>query len=109
MTAARAGARGRLRSAALAGLLAAPLLAGCGTINSYASGCPAPFSGVRTDREYLRSVQSFRSDALRWVMLTGDLPLSALLDALTLPIGAWAEQPPPSPVSPGCLWAIPRR
>ena len=97
------------RRAALAVLPIALGLAGCGTVNSYADGCPAPFSGVRTDREYLRDVRTFDGGALRWVMVTGDLPLSALADTLTLPIGAWARQAPPAPVSPGCRWAIPHR
>jgi uncharacterized protein YceK len=95
------------RTLRVVGLLIAPLgLAGCGTINSYANGCPAPYSGVSTDRAYLRTVSSFGSDALRWAMLTSDLPLSLVVDTVTLPIAIWAERPPPAPVSPGCLWAI---
>lgn len=101
--------RRRRARAGLATLLAAAPLSACGTINSYASGCPAPFSGVRTDREYLLDLEGFGEDALRWVMVGADLPLSAVVDLATLPIGALAESPPPVPVSPGCRWAIPRR
>ena len=90
-------------------IAAAALLTGCGTINSYANGCPAPYSGVRTDHEYLSDVGPFPGDGLRWLMVTGDLPLSAVVDTLTLPIGAWARRPPPTPVVPGCHWAIPQR
>jgi uncharacterized protein YceK len=84
-------------------------LCACGTINSYAGGCPAPFSGVRTDHEYLSQLDTFLEDGLEWLRLGADLPLSAVADTLTLPVGVWAQQPPPQPVSPGCLWAVPRR
>ena len=84
-------------------------LCACGTINSYASGCPAAYSGVRTDHEYLGELDSLVADGLEWLRIAADLPLSAVADTLTLPIGVWAQQPPPTPVSPGCHWAIPRR
>lgn len=107
---ARTSGRAVGRRAAAAWLLLAGLaLGGCGTINSYASGCPAPWSGVRTDREYLRDLEPLPGGAVGWLMVTGDLPLSAIADTLTLPLGAWVEHPPPTPVSPGCRWAIPHR
>jgi uncharacterized protein YceK len=83
-------------------------LAGCGTINSYASGCPAPYSGVRVDDEYLDDLGSFGEDGFDWVTISLDLPLSAILDTLTLPIALSFEQAPPAPVSPGCGWAANR-
>jgi uncharacterized protein YceK len=101
---------GHLRQAGRWGALLALLaLAGCGTLNSYASGCPAPFSGVRTDNEYLGDLGSFSEDGFDWVTTLGDMPLSAVLDLVTLPIGIVAEHPPPEPVSPGCRWAIRER
>jgi uncharacterized protein YceK len=90
-------------------LLAVLPLAACGTINSWAGGCPAPFSGVRTDRQYLRDLGSFRENTVDWVRIPADLPLSAITDTVTLPLAWWFEHPPPTPVSPGCRWAIPRR
>ena len=105
----RPGSRPARRPAAALLALALLTLPACGTINSYASGCPAPFSGVRTDHEYLSQLDSFLGDGLEWLRLGADLPLSAVADALTLPVGFWAERPPPQPVSPGCLWAVPRR
>ena len=105
-----AGLRGRARRPWGTALVAsALLLPGCGTINSWASGCPAPSSGIRTGGEYIRDLGSFCEDPAGWVMLPADMPLSAIADTLTLPIAWWFEQPPPTPVSPGCRWAIPRR
>jgi uncharacterized protein YceK len=90
-----------------AALLTGAAMLGCGTVNSYSSGCPAIFSGVRTDRTYLQDDERPASDFTSLLLVGGDLPLSALADLVTLPIGAWAAQAPPEPVSPGCRWAAP--
>ena len=81
------------------------LVAGCGTINSYASGCPGVYSGVHYDRDLLKVYRSDLATAgsegrLRnafdpWAVAL-DLPISALADAVTLPLG-WALRSHPVP------------
>jgi uncharacterized protein YceK len=80
------------------------LLAGCGTVNSFASACPAPYSGVKTDLEYLRSFgPGDLGDA--WLVPL-DLPVSLLGDTAMLPISAFAQPAPePYPLGLGCRWA----
>jgi uncharacterized protein YceK len=86
-------------------LIPLSLLLGCGTINSYASGCPGIYSGVHYDRDLL---SVYRNDLatgapearLRnvwdpWVVSL-DLPLSAMADVVTLPMG-WALRSHPTP------------
>lgn len=104
------GPRGRVRRRWGAALVAAALLLpACGTINSWAGGCRAPYSGIRTDVQYIRDFGSFGEDFVGWLTIPPDMPLSAIADTLTLPVAWGFEQPPPTPVSPGCRWAIPLR
>jgi len=77
----------------------------CGTVTSYASGCPGPLSGVLTDTELLRRLDATGNQTFDWLVITPDLPLSALADLLSMPIAMALEHPPPAPVSPGCYWA----
>ena len=80
------------------------LLAGCGTVNSFANACPAPYSGVRTDLDYLRSagVEDLW-DAWMWPL---DLPVSLLGDTAALPATSFLEPAqPPYPLGFGCGWA----
>jgi uncharacterized protein YceK len=67
------------RPAPLAAALLALLLGGCGTILSLSphEGGLSPYSGVRTDIELIPDVMP---------LLVLDLPLSAVLDTLLLPI-----------------------
>lgn len=91
-----------LRRALAIALLAVPLLAGCGTINSYASSCPGSYSGVKTDAAYVASYDSFH-DGFDWLTVVGDLPLSLVADTLVLPLSL-ALEPVDDPPSTGCSW-----
>jgi len=79
--------------------------AGCGTVNSYASQCPGPYSGVRSDVEILRSLGSFWKDGFDWVTLSLDLPVSTVADTLMAPIVYAAYHGAPTPPGLGCEWA----
>lgn len=79
--------------------------AGCGTVNSYASRCPGPYSGVRSDVEILESLGSFWKDGFDWVTLVLDVPLSAVADTLTAPIGYSVYAGAPTPPGLGCGWS----
>ncbi|MEN8184833.1 MAG: YceK/YidQ family lipoprotein [Myxococcota bacterium] len=109
--------RSRVRWTVLLGALL--LLPGCGSINSYASGCPGPYSGVRQDLELL---ESYRGDAAlqpavpvgfdgtlgsAWdaAFVALDVPLAALLDTLALPVTAPTGTRAPLPAGLGCGWA----
>jgi uncharacterized protein YceK len=86
-------------------LILLALVVGCGTINSYASGCPGIYSGVHYDRDllsvYLNDLVTGAPAArLRnvwdpWAVAL-DLPISAMADAVTLPLG-WALRSHPNP------------
>jgi uncharacterized protein YceK len=107
---------------ALAGLA---LLPGCGTINSVASGCFGPWSGVRQDRELLSFYTQERHEereggsavplgfdaalAAFWdrLFVASDLPLSALLDTAVVPIALATGQDEPQPAGLGCGWTQP--
>ena len=78
---------------------------GCGTVNSYASRCPGPYSGVRMDAEILESLGGFRKDGFDWVTLALDVPLSVVADTLTAPLGYAAYDGAPTPPGLGCSWA----
>ena len=88
----------------LRGLLCSSLVllpTGCQTLRSWDGGCPAVYSGVR----YYRSWYD-------WLPLDGkivftlDLPLSAALDTLALPVTFFLDpQPPPGGFAEGCKWA----
>ena len=98
------------------------LLPGCGTINSYASGCGGLYSGVRHDGDlignYGAEIEAAREVHLRtdgWLANTWetafvvlDLPLSAVADTLTAPVSLALGQAAPDPVGLGCRWAAPR-
>jgi uncharacterized protein YceK len=84
-----------------ASLVLLSVLPGCGTINSYASGCPGVYSGVAQDRDLLREHRSNLAAreppgrlAVAWdtAAVAIDVPLSATLDTLGLPL-AWAVGP----------------
>jgi uncharacterized protein YceK len=79
--------------------------AGWGTVSSYASQCPGPYSGVRSDVEILESLGSFWKDGFDWVTLALDLPLSAAADTLTAPLGYAAYDGAPKPPGLGCGWS----
>lgn len=85
-------------------LCVAPL--GCGTVNSYASGCPAAYSGIRSDSEVLRELDSFWQDGFDWITVIGDLPLSLVGDTVLAPIGPLVDENPASPAGLGCEWAL---
>ncbi len=90
------------RVLALTGVLLG--MAGCGTLNSFASACPAPFSGVRTDLDYLRSFEA--ADLWHAWLVPIDLPLSLVGDAALWPVAAFLEPAePPYPLGLGCRWA----
>ena len=78
---------------------------GCGTVSSYASRCPGPYSGVRSDLEILESLGSFWKDGFDWVTLSLDVPMSAVADTLTAPIGYAAYDGAAIPPGLGCDWA----
>jgi len=102
--------------ALLAGLA---LLSGCGTVSSAASGCSGPWSGVRCDgdllgayraedlaaREVPQGVDGWLADAWDSVLVTLDVPLSALADTLGSPITYALGQRTPEPEGLGCHWA----
>ena len=97
------------------------LIPGCGTINSYASGCGGPYSGVRQDGDLLgtygaemRAAREFHFGADGWfadtwdsLLVVVDLPLSAVADTLAAPVGLARGQGAPEPVGLGCRWAAP--
>ena len=97
------------------------LLPGCGTINSYASGCGGPWSGVRQDGDLLgtlgaemQAAREFRFGADGWfadtwdsVLVALDLPLSAVADTLIAPVSLVHGQRIPEPVGLGCRFAAP--
>ena len=97
------------------------LLSGCGTINSYASGCGGLYSGIRQDGDLLGTygaeilaAREFRLGADGWlantwnsVFVALDLPLSAIADTLSAPVTLALGQRSPEPVGLGCRFAAP--
>ena len=87
------------RGVAVATLMAS--VTGCQTARSWDSGCPGVYSGVR----YFTSQQS----SLPWdgkIFFMLDLPLTALMDTVLLPVSALNEPvEPPGGWVPGCRWA----
>ena len=83
------------------GLAGLTLLSGCGTINSYASGCGGAYSGVQQDVDLIGSYangpnvesevplgfDSWLADAWDIVFVALDVPLSAAMDTVVAPIG----------------------
>lgn len=100
--------RGRLIDPMLRWMaLLAPLCfaSACGTISSYASGCPGVYSGTHYDRDLLRVYRSDVAAGAAGIRLRDawdpwavalDLPISAVVDTLTLPVG-WALRAQPRP------------
>jgi uncharacterized protein YceK len=98
------------------------LLPGCGTISSAASGCYGPASGLRHDgdllgaygaellaaREIEMGADGWLADGFDAVFVALDLPLSAVADAVTAPVGLLRGQSAPEPVGLGCRFAAPR-
>ena len=100
----------------LVGALALP---GCGTINSVASGCPGAYSGVHQDLALLAAYGSVEpsdaevplgldgelGDAWDRVFVALDVPLSAVIDTLALPVTHRMTPRAPTPPALGCGWA----
>ena len=93
--------------------------AGCGTIHSYAGGCPGIYSGVRSDLDLIGSylgddaypspvplgLDAPTADAWDTLFVAIDVPGSAALDTLGLPL-AWAlGARTPVPIGLGCGWS----
>jgi uncharacterized protein YceK len=103
----------------MAPLAALLCLSGCGTINSYASGCPGAYSGVHQDLDLIRSygstvavgpevplgVDGKLGDAWDTVFVAFDVPLAAVVDTLALPVTYSMEPRAPHPQALGCGWA----
>jgi hypothetical protein len=60
---------------------------------------------VRSDVEILESLGSFWKDGFDWVTLALDVPMSAVADTLTAPIGYAAYAGAPTPPGLGCEWS----
>jgi uncharacterized protein YceK len=94
-------------------------LSGCGTINSYASGCPGAYSGVYQDLDLIRSYRSGANvapevpigvdgtlgDAWDTLFVAFDVPLAAVVDTLALPATYSMAPRVPYPQALGCGWA----
>jgi uncharacterized protein YceK len=104
----------------MAPLVALLCLSGCGTINSYASGCPGVYSGVRQDLDLIQGYQSAGvavdpevplgldgtlGNAWDTVFVAFDVPLAAIADTLALPVTYSIEPRAPYPQALGCGWA----
>ena len=92
-------------------------LSGCGTITSWASGCPGPYSGVRTDTRLIAhavgptepspgpqvslGLDGPLGDAWDVPFLALDVPLAAAADTVTLPLG-WTLRREPTPAGLAC-------
>lgn len=94
------------RTRALAGLAGLALLAlpACQSVSSWQGGCAAAYSGVRYFKEQYV-----------WLPLDGkifftlDLPFTALVDTLAIPVTYWFDPTPPIiGFVRGCRWADPR-
>ena len=104
----------------LAGLGIA-LLPGCGTINSYASGCSGLYSGVRQDKDLLGAYgerylvhhevpmdfDGWLADAWDSVFVALDMPLSSVVDSLSAPATLAMGTSTPDPMGIGCRWSAP--
>jgi uncharacterized protein YceK len=119
MTGSGGSSKGTRRALVLGSALA--LLSGCGTINSFASGCGGFYSGIRQDGDLLGTygaeilaAREFRLGADGWLANTWetavvvlDFPLSALADTVVAPVTLALGQRAPEPVGLGCRWAAP--
>lgn len=76
-------------------------LLGCQSTRSWQQGCPGVYSGVKY---YADQVGELPLDGK--VFFTIDLPISAVIDTLALPVTAFAEPHVPRGGFPiGCRWA----
>lgn len=94
-------------------------LSGCGTVNSFAGGCPGRYSGVRQDLDLIGQYRSKETlypevqvgfdgtlgNVWDTVFVASDLPLAAIADTLALPFTASRDEPPARPLALGCGWA----
>jgi uncharacterized protein YceK len=85
-------------------LAALSSLVSCQTARSWNEGCPGVYSGVR-----------YFQDHVSWLPFDGkvvflmDLPVSAAMDTILLPITIFLEpERPPRGFSHGCEWAARR-
>jgi uncharacterized protein YceK len=79
----------------------ASFLLGCQTLRSWQGGCPGVYSGVKYYRE---QVDFLPFDGK--VFFTFDLPLTALLDTLALPVTYFlSPEQPQGGFAIGCKWA----
>ena len=79
-------------------------LSGCQSVRSWES-CPGVYSGLRY---YNEQFPELPGDGKAFFTL--DVPMTAIVDTLALPITAFAEpQYPPGGFPLGCRWADPRR
>ena len=93
------GPRWRLRVAAVLVLL--PGWLGCQSIRSWQQGCPGVYSGVKY---YGEQIGELPYDGR--IFFSIDLPLTAIVDTLALPVTAFATpQPPSGGYALGCKWA----
>ena len=116
----QAGPRTRLARIARAGWLFAPLpLLGCGTLNSGASGCFGPYSGVRQDLELLSAlgaepaetevrlgIDGTLADVWDGIFVAFDLPLSFVADTAVAPVSLATGPQRPEPAGLGCGWSV---
>jgi len=88
-----------VRGLVLTTLLAS--LCGCQTARSFDKGCPGVYSGLRY---YGDQIGEMPPDGK--IFFTFDLPLSAVLDTLLLPITPFVDRRrPEAGWAPGCRWA----
>jgi uncharacterized protein YceK len=80
-------------------LLAALLLAGCGTVTSTVRRGPAPMAGVRT--ALVRC--EWAPDAAEGLFWLGDVPVSAAADVLLLPVSVPRALLAPAAVHSGAV------
>lgn len=90
-----------MRLVGLLFLIASSSLLGCQTARSWSEGCPGVYSGVR-----------YFQDHVSWLPLDAkivfliDLPVSAAMDTVLLPITIFMEpKRPPRGFAHGCEWA----
>ena len=74
---------------------------GCQTTRSFDQGCPGVYSGVRFYGDQIGDVPLDGK-----IFFTLDLPLSAVVDTLLVPVGLLVDRERPvGGWPPGCRWA----
>jgi uncharacterized protein YceK len=92
--------RSRVRSAVVVAIVML-LVSGCQTMRSWQDDCPGIYSGLRY---YNSQIEEMPWDGK--IFFGIDLPFSALLDSLLLPVSPFVERnEPPEGWVPGCRWA----